>query len=391
MSKKELLKIVLLYLLTTLLVVSVSFLADQFLPYKPSFPYAAELASRYSLPKWLYSFANFDGVHYLTIAREGYLHTGYIQAFFPLYPMLIFAGNFFIHNLAVTGLLLSQIFAFTTLLCFYYLVKSSYQERVAWNATLALATFLSSFFLHSYYNEGLFLTLIFLSLISFRKKNYFFASIFGILASATRVTGIFIFPMLVVLFFSQSHQAIKPFLKRNWLKILILSLSCFGFLAYAWYLFLEFKDPLYFFHVQSSFGAGRQTHLVLLPQVIWRYIKIFATMPQLDWRYYSYWQEFLVSLWALFLLGKMTWQTWQRQIRFKAGYLLFAWSSFLLPPLTGNFSSMPRYVLTCFPIFIYLGILWRKQARWKQYSYLALNLFLLLINTLLFIQGYWVA
>src|SRR5688572_29034439 len=39
-------------------------------------------------PSWVWGFGNFDGVHYLSIAQNGYQALG-SQAFFPLFPIIV--------------------------------------------------------------------------------------------------------------------------------------------------------------------------------------------------------------------------------------------------------------------------------------------------------------
>src|SRR3989344_4709824 len=67
------------------------------LPFKPSFPYWETLLEPNGHPLF-WSWGNFDGVHYLTIAMHGY-SAQFTQAFFPLYPLAIrytqtFVGNY---------------------------------------------------------------------------------------------------------------------------------------------------------------------------------------------------------------------------------------------------------------------------------------------------------
>ena len=156
------------------------------------------------------------------------------------------------------------------------------------------------------------------------------------------------------------------------------------------YLQWQFGDPLYFFHVQSQFGANRQTDLVIYPRVVYRYIKILLTARPFDLKYYAYVQEFLLSLLALGGLLMASWQNWRKKIKMNWSYLLFAAACYFLPTLTGNFSSMPRYVLACFPLFIYLALILEQKPFWK-FLYLTTSLIFLIINLLLFTQGYWVA
>src|SRR3990167_11451176 len=81
----------------------ISFLSSYIIPYLGFFPYG-EILKGYNIPQFLSSLANFDGVHYLLIARQGYVQ--YEQAFFPLYPLFIrFLSPLFLNNHLITALL----------------------------------------------------------------------------------------------------------------------------------------------------------------------------------------------------------------------------------------------------------------------------------------------
>ena len=84
------------------------------------FPYVDRVLTVTGLPSWVWGFGNFDGVHYLRLAQDGY-SAQYSQAFFPLYPLLIrifnflpkgnLDANFFVDpSYFYTGLILSNIF-----------------------------------------------------------------------------------------------------------------------------------------------------------------------------------------------------------------------------------------------------------------------------------------
>ncbi|MBI5452694.1 hypothetical protein HY945_04475 [Candidatus Gottesmanbacteria bacterium] len=149
------------------------------------------------------------------------------------------------------------------------------------------------------------------------------------------------------------------------------------------YLQLTFGDFLYFWHVQPIFGAERSgTGIVLLPQVIWRYLKILFTVP-----FYTY--SFWVSVWelgsavigfGLLVIG------WLKKVR--SSYLIFAFLAITMPTLTGTFSSMPRYILVAFPMFIALGLI--KSRSFK----ILLSVVCCLLSgifIILFTRGYWVS
>lgn len=373
-------KLFLTVLIWRLVLFGFSFFADYFFTYSPSFPYSQDVLAKLNLPRWLYSWGNFDGVHYLTIASKGYFGTGLIQAFFPVFPLLIrFLGGFLVT-------LITQFFIIFGLvgILFYFVRKVlGKTNKTAWWSVIFLLSFPTSFFFGALYNEGIFLLLILLSFIFAKQKKWLSAGVVGALASATRVVGIAIWPALIIEWWLSKEKKltiknVKRELKNSWMELIQLSVSILGLMGYMLYLNKVFEDPLYFFHVQSEFGGGREEEIVLLPRVVWRYIKILATSP-LDWKFFAYVQEFIFSL-GTFVILLFSW----KKIRFS--YLAFSLLVITIPTLTGTFSSMPRYILVAFPIFYLLA----EYKKCKIFA-LVLSLALLIINTLLFIQGYWVA
>lgn len=386
-----------------------AYVADTFFVYAPSFPYATSMLASMNLPRWIYSWGNFDGVHYLTIATKGYFGTGLIQAFFPVFPGLLalFQKIFQLSWLSFSNLpglffiiflLFQLLVTYGIALLLFIFVKDLFKKtkQQAWWTVIAFLSFPTSLFFGALYNEGLFLLLVLGSFLAAHHKKWWLAGILGMIVSATRVVGLAIWPALLLeLWLSvnkvnsfsdlQKNITIKKileFLKKEWKNISAVSLSLLGLGSYMFYLWKVFGDPLYFFHLQSEFGAGRQEGIILLPQVIWRYIKILMTVPY-DWKLFAYIQEFVFSL---ITLGSLL--VFWKKIR--PSHLLFSLLVFILPTLTGTLSSMPRYILVCFPIFFLLGEFLQKNKKIRGFA-LALSWLLLIINTLLFIQGYWVA
>ena len=76
-------KIFLIFFLWRIGLLLIGFFAQSLLPFKSSFPYADTILVLTGLPSWLWSWGNFDGVHYLTLAMSGYDGFG-TQVFFPL-------------------------------------------------------------------------------------------------------------------------------------------------------------------------------------------------------------------------------------------------------------------------------------------------------------------
>lgn len=359
----------------------ISLLAIRLLPFKPRFPYWDSILAHLSPFQAVWQWANFDGPHYITIAEKGYEGTGLIQAFFPLYPLTVRWLNKIVNNFLISGLLISN---GSFLLALFYFQKLLKLEKIKnkKSVLLFLLFFPASFYFGAFYSESLFFLLTVLFFLAIFKKKWLSAALFSGLASGARLVGIFLGPALLFEYWrSKNKKQLKSKFYLKSLFLLLVSLS--GFLFFCFYLYKEFGDPLFFAKVQSGFGASRQTEkLVLLYQVIWRYFKMIMTMKKSDILFFTIMQEFIFSVLAL---GLLIWAAFKKM---KIPYLIYGFGSFFLPTLTGNFSSMPRYIALIFPLYFVFAQIKKKQVR-----LLILILFgiLLIINTALFVRGFWVA
>jgi hypothetical protein len=363
--------------------------------FTPSFPYADIYLIPSKLPQWVWVFGGFDGVHYLGIARFGYF-AQYTQAFFPLYPLLIRLISLIFHD--QYGIISAQSLSLICLIGATYFLKKllSLEYRmleINW-IIFFLLIFPTSFYFAAIYTESFFLFLLVLSFWFARLNKWKTSAFFALLASATRVTGIFLILALIV---EQQDSEItnifsKKFTSQRAKKILFvlkditispyLWISLLGILGYMGYLQFVFHDALYFWHAQSAFGAARQTSIVLLPQVLWRYAKILTSVSFSS-------EAFLIAAFEIlaFILTFVCLVYGHiKKIRFS--YLVFSWLVLLVPTLTGTLTSIPRYILLCFPIYIVLGTMQRKQVKILMSFIL---LFLLIFMTLRFTSGRWVA
>lgn len=395
MMLKIFFKIISLFILWRIFLFGISYIGDNFLTYDPSFPYSQDLLAKFNLPRFMYSFANFDGVHYVTIAQKGYIGTGLIQAFFPLYPYLVSFINIIFNNLIISGLLLSNLFAIFSMLALYIYTKN---QKIAWKSLLIFLLMPTSFFFGSLYTESLFLFLVILTFISLEKKQIWLATFAIFLAGMTRIVGIFLLPSAILFLLlpnTSIFDLLKNFKKEFFLKeiktnfitqkknIAILMLGSLGLIFYMSFLKYEFNDPLYFFHVQSEFGGVREERIITYPQVLYRSIKILMTVSKQEISYFTYLLEFFVGTVGLLLVILSTYKK-------NISLFVFCLSAFILPTLTGTFSSMPRYILVCFPIYIYLAEMLNQKPKIELLWYI-ISLLLLIISCTMFIQGYFIA
>ncbi len=343
------------------------------------FPYFEEQLIATKLPFWIWSWGNFDGVHYLTIAKSFY-SAYYTQTFFPFYPLVIrfITKIFLFDHYLVSALIISNLCFFLSLYYFNkLLLVDKYVTQIRW-IILFLVLFPVSFFFGSIYTEGLFLLLVILSFYSARKNKWFISGVFGMLASATRLGGVFLFFALIVEYFVSFRNKRKPV----W-PFLSICLIPLGLVIYMVFLHFKFSDFLLFWHAQPAFGAERTGTSIILPiQVLFRYFRIFSTIPVSSLAFLIALFEFCSFIIAIMLLIIAH----QRKVRLS--YLVYSWFAVIIPSLTGTLSSMPRYVLTAFPIFIVLGSI---RNRFIKISLLFFSTVILIITAILFTRGYWVS
>ncbi len=343
------------------------------LPYQPSFPYAQSLHVQYP-SRYISTWVQFDGVHYLTLLHEGYKGAALIQAFFPLYPLLTKMFTFGFFDPVIVGIVLSPVCFGAGLLLLYRLLQIDESKTTAARTVWLILLSPVSFYFAALYTEGLFFLLVVLSFYFARTQRWLGAGIIAMLASATRVVGILLLPALLYEFWQQQKQI-------SW-KHASAFFPLVGLGAYMTYLQIVFHDAFLFFKVQQSFGTQRSTDkFILLYQVFFRYVKMLVTVPWRQEIYYVVCQEFMAGL--LGLIGLIVgWFTSRRS------YLVFCIGAYLVPTLTGTFSSLPRYLLPLFPVFLIPA---KYMPRWAYIIILLISFGLLLVNFTLFAQGHWIA
>src|SRR3989344_1018478 len=384
-------QLLIMFLLFRLFDLAIIFLSRFFIPYLGFFPYK-EIALEYNLPRILTALANFDGAHYLLIAEQGYYQ--YQQAFFPLYPLLIrLLSPVFPNNRLITALVISNLsFLFGLWLFRKYLLEIGNSKLDIWPLIFLMA-FPTSFFFGAVYTEGLFFLLVAGTFYYLKKERSYVTAIFSFLASLTRIVGVFlVIPILITQISnlkSQNHNSkVKSFI-----EYLITPLApVLGLTFYSLYLWKSTGDPLFFLHSQWAFCANRSSSIVLLPQVVYRYLHIFFT-ANWNFQYFIALFEFAIFAFVLSILildlvknlelKSVSDLSWER-----VGINLFSLSNLLLPTLTGTLSSIPRYALFSLSFFLFLS-----QLKNNMTKVVIVCIFTILHLILLgfFAQGYFIS
>ncbi len=200
------------------------------------------------------SLAHRDGVWFVRIASQGYEHA-HSQAFFPLYPLLtrivspLTAGNYVIAGEAVS---LAAYAAAMVLL--YKLVRPRFGAAAAAWTVAFISWFPLSFVFSAVYSEALFLLFTVAAFWFGERRTWWAAGLAGLLAAATRETGLLLVVPLLLLYASHRGWGRRR-LDLRWprdLRIGWLLLVPLGTLLYMAYLQLRFGSALLFSRAQSN-------------------------------------------------------------------------------------------------------------------------------------------
>lgn len=312
------------------------------------------------------SLSNWDGGHFTGIAENGYKED-YQYAFFPLYPIVIKLVNYFIGNYNLSAVLISVGSVFFALQMLFKLISLDFSKKLAHTTVLFILFFPTSFYLIVSYSESLFLLLAVATFYFLRQKKLILATCAAILVGATRFVG-----LAVILGFLLEIQLTSGFNRKNWYVLF----APLGFLSFCLYLYLNTGDPFYFLTAESHW----QRTLSLPGLNFWQAIKglinfgSFSSNPNVV----------LDLAFAIFGLGLTL-----RSLRFlPISFSVYSLISIAIPLFTPTLSSIPRFILPIFPIFIVLALV---KNEYIKLIYQIISLMLLSALAILFINGYWVS
>lgn len=308
----------------------------------------------------IYPWSNFDGVHYLAIASNGYTTEG---RFLPLFPLLVGIMLYPISLITEikpygslvfwTSFILSNTFFFASLYYLKKLLEFDYSEKLVNRVIASLLVFPTSFFFVAIYTESLFLLLTVLVFLNLRQQKWYAASVFAMLLSITRLPGVLILiPVLYEFFRNEFSGSLQEFFKpKRIAPLLWFAMIPVPLLLYAYFNFVTWGDPLHFVNAHGSLGNGRAVSGIVFPLVtLYRYLQIFLTVSI---HQYEFWVA-VIEFFSLLIASTGLFLAWLHKVR--PSYLLFAVAVLSLPLLSGTLTGFPRYVLLAFPVVIGFGL-----------------------------------
>lgn len=341
--------------------------------------------------------ARWDAVWYLQIAEYGYSDIDGSAAFFPMYPLLIAAFKpLFLGNGVLAGIFISLACCLAAFYFFYRLVELDFDREVARRAVFYLAIFPTSFFFQTIYSESLFLLLTIGSFYLARRREYALAGALGALATLTRSAGILLLVPLAIMYMQDRGWKWRQ-VRFDALYLLLVPL---GLAVWMLYLDLRFDDPLLFSSAQSNWLREMTIPLEGLRQGLVEALDGISTiiaspddsyLPQIDldpklWSTYNV----INFIFALAFLGLCVASFWRLPLAYSAYALVVLLLPLSTPSTYVPLFSMPRFMLTAFPLFILLA-LWGGKREWVDRLVTVSFLTFLGLFTAKFVIWTWIA
>jgi hypothetical protein len=295
---------------------------------------------------------------YHGIAENGYEKTPFRTdkphnwAFFPLFPLLWRLGFKLTGELPITGMALSHLFFLAALIFVHKAALAfGFSKNRADRSISYLAIFPTSYFYSLPLTESLFLLLTAATFYSAKSRHWWRAGVLGALASATRVTGVFILPALAVLYwqtFGGDWRSKAAWRQALWRKELVsLCVVPAGVASYMCYLYAITGNPLAFKDILVTWGRGTGFFLITL----FDYVRnpLMIAVPW-DFRILNFAGACLALACGVILLK---WKQWALGI-YTLVAVIAALSSLVL-------QSQARYAMVLFPVFMVLAVAGKRR------------------------------
>lgn len=333
-----------------------------------AYPWIPSVTS-YEQKRWdiLSLHAYWDSYWYLDIAQSGYSYKpGSISniVFFPLYPLLIRLFSYLLMgNIILAGWILSSFFLLLSLVYLYKLVYKFHPDIYPYSPLFFLLIFPTSFFLNSVYTESLFLFLTTASFYYAFSRKWWLVGIFGILASLTRPTGLIVFLPLLWEYLSAANFKLSSLFS---IKSLPLYLIPQGFFLFSFYHYLAFNDFWLFFTNEKIWGRSITIKL--------GYFELNNAAAVTNFTLDIFFVIFaLIILYYIFK-------------RLRSSYAIYLTVSLFFILSSGTPSSIGRYVLILFPIYIFAASI---KNVYIHYTWIISSVLLMGMYITLFVNRYW--
>ncbi len=344
MKKKELKRLVYIFLLYKIIIISIAYTSYAIIP--------EEASRRKHSDPLLDPFAQLDARAYLDIAKNGYnaeFNDTSNYGWYPLYPLLVRLFSFVGYELS--AFLIANIFSFFSVVLLYLLVKYEFNEKIGEKSLFYLLFFPSAFFLTAMYSESLFLALVLAMFILANKSKWHYVGLLGFMAALARPQGIImLIPMAYM--YMKNEKKLK-------LSAIFLVLIPIGLLTLMTYHYSVTGDPFIQFYTHGKYQRNVTLPFVAFSNTI---REIFSEQRIFD---------IAVSIFNVSIALFLTFLAYLSYRELKLEYTLYFTLSLLIPFFSASLASISRFGLVMFPAFMVIALKSedKKYSKWIMLIY----------------------
>ncbi len=292
-----------------------------------------------------------DGQHYLSIARDGYekfpcgFNPSYIcgnVGWFPFYPMLgrLVALTGLDHR--ITMLAVSWLALWMALILLYRLVARKYGNRAALAGLVSLLLFPGAFYLLTAFPYAVFLLLSVWAIYLLDTGRYAWLALPCALLAITYPSGAVVGLPITWVIVTRWRTLTTANKLHLWGALLAIGLALLLYSLYYWW---QFDDFFLYLHSKSYYG-----HRLTFP--LWMMAHALANLPAQSPVFVAL--VFAITATALF---------WTRRI--PGAWQVFMFGLLLFTPTFGTTLCYYRHVVVAWPLFMMVGV--AAESRYRRF------------------------
>ena len=353
---------------------------------------------------WLLEgWVRYDGGWYRNIVAHGYSYSRPGEqanvAYFPGYPMVVWALTHAIRNSALAGIVVTFASGLAAAVLFHRWSRTRVDPTTARLAVIALLVYPYAWYLFgAVYADALFLAAAIGAFILVEADHPVLAGLVGAAATATRPVGMALVVGLVLITVERRGgfrhlRGLRP-------ADAGVLLSAGGFVSWSLYEWVRWGDPLLFSTIEGARGwdqpAGARTwfKISFLQRVHhlsgWMSDSIHGTTltSNQPWAETTYTLSMLLQALSVLIAFGLAWVVWRR---FGYGYGAYVAIIVAIAAIgTKDFFGAGRYLLAAFPIFLAVAVVLVDRRRVRIVT-LGASAALLLVMTSTYSRGYYLA